>query len=197
MASLKKVLRKLFRRTRTQDRLPPHVTLGRRSYGLTRSMVLGASAEAPLTIGSFCSIGPEVMFFSRVDHPTQLPSTYPFRTLMLHPQQGNRDAVTKGPIRIGNDVWIGARAMIMSGVTIGDGAIVGAGAVVARDVPPYAIVVGNPGRVVRYRFTEDQITRLLALRWWTWDDARIAAYEDHFYGDVAAFLDRAERDAPV
>lgn len=182
----------MFCRNDSGCRVPDHVTVGRRSYGLTRSMVLGASAQAPVSIGAFCSIGPEVMLFSRVDHPTDLPSTYPFRTLMLHPQQGNRDAVTKGPIRIGNDVWIGARAMILSGVTIGDGAIIGAGAVVAKDVPPYAIVIGNPGRVVRYRFSEDQIARLLRLRWWDWDDARIAACEHLFYGDVAEFLRQTE-----
>jgi carbonic anhydrase/acetyltransferase-like protein (isoleucine patch superfamily) len=74
---------------------------------------------------------------------------------------------------IGNDVWIGRGAMIMSGVTIGDGAVIGAAALVGKDVPPYAIAVGNPVRVVRLRFQPEMVEKLLALRWWDWPDERI------------------------
>ena len=80
---------------------------------------------------------------------------------------------SKGDVRIGSDVWIGAEATVLSGVTIGDGAVIGARAVVARDVPPYGIVVGNPARLVRLRFSEDLVGELLAIRWWDFDDARI------------------------
>ena len=79
----------------------------------------------------------------------------------------------KGDINVGNDVWIGATSTIMSGITIGDGAIIGAGAIITKDVPPYAIVVGNPGKVVKYRFTEEQIELLLKISWWNWDEDKI------------------------
>ncbi|MGB0498557.1 MAG: CatB-related O-acetyltransferase, partial [Rubricella sp.] len=92
-----------------------------------------------------------------------------------------------------NDVWIGARAIIMSGVTIADGAIVAAGAVVTKDVEPYAIVGGNPARVIRYRFEQRVIERLMALSWWDWDHARIGeALPDFRALDVEAFLEKYE-----
>jgi carbonic anhydrase/acetyltransferase-like protein (isoleucine patch superfamily) len=79
-------------------------------------------------------------------------------------------------VRIGNDVWIGAKATILSGVAVGDGAVIGARSVVARDVPPYGIVVGNPARFIRKRFTDDIIRQLLEIRWWDWDVARVRQF---------------------
>jgi len=76
-------------------------------------------------------------------------------------------------VRIGNDVYIGYHVIILSGVTIGDGAVIGAGSVVAGDVPPYAIVAGNPAHIVRYRFDEETITKLLEIRWWDWPDEKV------------------------
>jgi acetyltransferase-like isoleucine patch superfamily enzyme len=81
---------------------------------------------------------------------------------------------TKGNVIIGHDVWIGAGALILSGVTVGNGAVIGARAVVASDVPPYAVAVGNPARVVKMRFPENTVARLLEIAWWNWPDARIA-----------------------
>jgi hypothetical protein len=78
-----------------------------------------------------------------------------------------------GDITIENDVWIGAKSTIMSGVKIGNGAVIGATTTVTKDVPPYAIVVGNPGKVVKYRFTEKQIDLLLQISWWNWDEEKI------------------------
>jgi carbonic anhydrase/acetyltransferase-like protein (isoleucine patch superfamily) len=99
----------------------------------------------------------------------------------------------RGDVRIGNDVWLGSDAMIMSGVTIGDGAVVGAGAVVTKDVPPYGVVVGNPARVARMRFSDDAVSRLLALRWWDWPDEKIEQFLPLMLSsDVEAFLDAAE-----
>jgi carbonic anhydrase/acetyltransferase-like protein (isoleucine patch superfamily) len=96
---------------------------------------------------------------------------------------------------IGNDVYVGVGAIVLSGVSIADGAVVGAGAVVTRSVPAYAIVAGNPARIVRYRFDEQTRERLLALRWWDWDDAAILAARRWLVGDVAVFLDEMERQA--
>ena len=78
------------------------------------------------------------------------------------------DILYKGDINVGNDVWIGNNVIVMPGVTIGNGAVIGAGAVVTKDVPPYAIVGGNPAKVIKYRFTEKQIEKLLEIKWWNW-----------------------------
>lgn len=170
---------------------PAHVSVGRHTYGLSKRNFVQPHAAAPISVGAFCSIGPEVLIFGRADHPTQLASTYPFRTKLLHPEAGNADAVTKGPVRIGNDVWIGARAMILSGVTIGDGAIVAAGAVVARDVPAYGIVAGNPAKLIKHRFAPEAVSALLEIRWWDWPDEKIRAFEAEFYGPIEAFVAKA------
>jgi serine acetyltransferase len=79
----------------------------------------------------------------------------------------------KGDITVENDVWIGANSTIMSGIKIGNGAIVAAGSTVTKDVPSYAIVAGNPAKVVKYRFTEEQIEKLLSIAWWDWDEQKI------------------------
>jgi serine acetyltransferase len=79
----------------------------------------------------------------------------------------------KGDITVGNDVWIGAKSTIMSGVKIGDGAIVAAGALVTKDVEPYSIVGGNPARLLKYRFDKSQIEELLKIEWWLWDESKI------------------------
>lgn len=94
---------------------------------------------------------------------------------------------------IGDEVWLGANCTILSGVTIGSGAVVGAGAVVRRDVPPYAIVTGNPAEVARTRFDAATVERLLRVNWWAWPDERIAAYLPLILDtDITAFLDKAE-----
>jgi acetyltransferase-like isoleucine patch superfamily enzyme len=168
-----------------------HVSVGRHTYGLSKRNFVQPHASAPISVGAFCSIGPEVLIFGRADHPTGLVSTYPFRTKLLHPEVGNADAVTKGPVRIGNDVWIGARAIILSGITVGDGAIIAAGAVVARDIPAYGIVAGNPARLIKHRFAPDIVAALLEIRWWDWADEKIRAFESDFYGPIEAFIAKA------
>ncbi|MEK9971102.1 MAG: CatB-related O-acetyltransferase [Ferrovibrio sp.] len=167
---------------------PAHVSVGRHTYGLSKRNFVQPHASAPISVGAFCSIGPEVLIFGRADHPTGLVSTYPFRTKLLHPDAGNADAITKGPVRIGNDVWIGARAMILSGVTVGDGVIIAAGAVVTRDVPPYGIMAGNPARLIKHRFAPEIVSALLDIRWWDWSDDKIRAFEGELYGPIEAFI---------
>ncbi|HEY9080122.1 CatB-related O-acetyltransferase [Magnetovibrio sp.] len=192
MSKLMRKLKRLFGGKRSRDILPDYVSIGRGTYGLDRNAFQGLSPDAPISIGNFCSFGFGVVIFSKADHPLDLPSTYPLRTMLLHPGHGDQDAVSKGGVTIGHDVWVGARAMILSGVTIGNGAVIGAGAVVAKDVEPYAIVVGNPAKVVRKRFSAPQIAALEKTQWWNWPDDKIRAFESRFYGDIESFIKAAE-----
>jgi acetyltransferase-like isoleucine patch superfamily enzyme len=185
---LKDRIRKLLGIKPKSAKLPANVIIGQHTYGLNKNMVAGAGPDAGLSVGSYCSIGPDVLFLCKVDHPLNYPSTYPFKTRLWSPDQPNSDAITKGPITLGHDVWIGARAIVLSGVNIGTGAVVAAGAIVTKDVPPYAIVGGNPARVIKKRFNDQQIEKLLATRWWERSDAELRDMADLLYGDVDAFL---------
>jgi acetyltransferase-like isoleucine patch superfamily enzyme len=127
---------------------------------------------ARVSIGAFTSIAKGVRMHRRIQHPCiehpELVSTGANQAILGYPEPTLRDQIT-----IGSDVWIGRDAVLLGGIEIGHGAIVGAYAVVAKDVPPYAVVVGNPARVIRYRFDQPTINRLLALRWWEWDDETV------------------------
>lgn len=113
--------------------------------------------EEHLSIGHFCSIAEGTLFLTGGNHPLDTLSSFPFNA--YYDTGKSHLAPTKGPIVVGDDVWIGINSIILSGVTIGQGAVIGAGSVVAKDVPPYAIFAGN--RVVKYRFDEDTISKLL------------------------------------
>ena len=143
--------------------------IGDHSYG---HPTVYAHGLEQLVIGKYCSIGGGVTIIL-AQHKPDFVSTYPFALYREYwpgvPVEA-RDHSGKGNITIGNDVWIGHNALIMAGIKIGDGAIIGAQAVVTRDVPPYAIVGGNPARVLRYRFDQEIINRLLELRWWDLPD---------------------------
>jgi acetyltransferase-like isoleucine patch superfamily enzyme len=166
--------------------------IGDHTYG---KPVVRESGRAPLTIGKFCSIGDNVTLILG-NHRIDAVSTYPFKTLSAYWPNGARvssDHDSHGPITIGNDVWIGEGAIIVSGTTIGDGAVIAAGAVVSGDVEPYAVVAGVPARPVQKRFTDQQIRSLLALQWWNWPDERIDALLPLMAEDVDFFLDAVTR----
>lgn len=110
-----------------------------------------------LSIGNYCSIAEGVLFLTGGNHHLDRLSSYPFSHYYNTGEKST--APTKGPIVVQDDVWIGQNALVLSGVTIGQGAVIGAGSVVAKDVPPYAIYVGN--KVVKYRFDEETINKLL------------------------------------
>ena len=132
-----------------------------------------------LKIGKFCSIACGAKFlFNSANHTVKSLTTYPFPIFFEEWGLDVRDITTawdnKGDIVIGNDVWIGYEAVIMSGVTIGDGAIIGTRAVVTKDVPPYTIVGGVPAKQIRKRFSEETISELLELKWWDWKFEKIS-----------------------
>ena len=145
-----------------------------------------------LVIGKFCSIACGAKFlFNSANHAMAPLTTYPFPIFFeewdLDVGQVAEAWDNKGDIVVGNDVWIGYEAVILAGVTIGDGAIIGARAVVTKDVPPYTIVGGVPAQPIRKRFSEDTIGRLLVLCWWDWPPETIkAALPAIWSGDVAA-----------
>jgi acetyltransferase-like isoleucine patch superfamily enzyme len=150
--------------------------------------------DARIEVGAFCSIAHEVRILGGGEHAFELPSTYPFRTVLSRAGEGEWDIFAKGTTRLGNDVWVGRGAMILSGSQIGHGAVIGAGAVVAsKTIPPYAIVAGNPGAIIGSRFDETTIGRMLAVRWWGWPDELIQEMEPFFYSSTDVFLDEAER----
>jgi virginiamycin A acetyltransferase len=134
----------------------------------------------PVTIGKFCSIAPDVSIWESMHDYHRLTSYFIHSSVLG--EDFRKDAVSKGPVSIGNDVWIGTKSVVLSGVTIGDGAIVGAGSIVKKDVPAYTIAVGNPAVPVRSRFPLDVISELQELRWWDWDEARISLHR-HVWGE--------------
>ena len=132
-----------------------------------------------LIIGKFCSIACGAKFlFNSANHTLSSLSTYPFPLFFEEWGLEKRNVAAswdnKGDIVIGNDVWIGYEAVIMAGVTIGDGAIIGARAVVTKDVPPYTVAGGIPAKPIKKRYPEETIAALSELKWWDWPENRIA-----------------------
>lgn len=141
-------------------------------------------------IGKFCSIGPNLLCGWGI-HPTNGISTSPMFYSTLK-QNGKTLSATdkieeRRPITIGNDVFIGANVTILDGITIGDGAIIGAGAVVSKDIPPYAIAVGCPVKILRYRFDEDTRRKLLDIKWWDFSEEQLQQIEMYEF-DVERFI---------
>jgi virginiamycin A acetyltransferase len=145
-----------------------------------------------LTLGRFCQIANGVTFITAsANHRYDGITSYPF-AIFAGPREGRPSMPGPGPdTEVGHDVWIGAGATILPGARIGSGAIIGAGAVVAGEVPPYAIVAGNPARIVRHRFDADTVTRILKLAWWHWPIDRILAHEAAICGGEIAALEAA------
>ena len=150
----------------------PGQKIGPFSYGEMIVFRYGDS-DANLEIGNYCSFAADVKIFLGGEHRTDWVSTYPFNA--LHPEFSHIEGHprSKGDVRIGNDVWLGRGAVVLSGVTIGDGAAVGAYSVVTKDVPDYAIVGGNPATVLKMRFPPEVVERLRAIQWWNWSPERV------------------------
>ncbi|MDG4716548.1 CatB-related O-acetyltransferase [Winogradskyella marincola] len=144
-----------------------------------------------LIIGKFCMIASGTTFIMNGgNHLTEATSAYPFAIFggaWQHAMDG-KSYPTKGNTVIGNDVWIGHNATIMPGVTIGDGSIIAAKAVVTKDVEPYTIVGGNPAKLIKKRFSDDTISKLLELKWWDWDIDKITRNVDKLTSHPEALI---------
>jgi acetyltransferase-like isoleucine patch superfamily enzyme len=183
----------------TKDRMRDQIQkfgyeVGDYSYGLPE---IQWGKGRKIFIGKYCSIAGGVRIFLGGNHRSDWVTTYPFSALtdtwpegkgiQGHPQ-------SNGDVRIQNDVWIGAYSTLMSGVTVGNGAVIAASAVVTKDVPPYAIVGGNPARIIRYRFREEVVAQLLELNWWDFPEIRVRSLmPDLLSNDIEGFLSKAHR----
>jgi len=163
--------------------------IGDYSYG--NPIIVAHEFRGDLRIGRFCSIAAGVTIFLGAEHRQDMVTTYPLSGFFEFAAAGENvnKLRGKGDTIIGNDVWIGHGAFILNGVTVGDGAVIGAMAVVAKDVAPYSVVIGNPAKHIKYRFPESIRNALLQIAWWDWPIEKIAdAFGLMCCPDILAFL---------
>ena len=175
-------------------------SLGRGTYVGDRSLIINSR------IGRYCSIGSRVIVV-KGRHPINMVSTHPafyslrrqsgftYTTQQRYEEYKYADENGKHEIVIGNDVWIGADCRLIGGITIGDGAVILAGAVVTKDVAPYAIVGGVPAKLLRFRFDDEVVEKLLKIKWWTKSEAWLRAHCDYFT-DPCLLLEYIENENP-
>lgn len=170
--------------------LHPCVSIGNYTYGVPKVYFQG---RQKLNVGRYCSISNKVVIFLGGEHRTDFVSTFPFNQFFSRHRNLEGHPSGRGDVTVGNDVWIGYGALIVSGVTLGDGAVIGANAVVTKSVPPYAIVAGNPARIIRYRFLPEDIEKLLTTKWWNWDPLTVEkAVPFLFSSELTEFFRYAE-----
>ena len=145
-----------------------------------------------VVVGKYCSIG-KCFFVADGNHDPSFASTYPFAELGVCDDAPQNNLEKRVPV-VGNDVWIGENAWIYSGVVVGDGAVVAGNAVVTKDVPPYGVVVGNPARLVKYRFDDDLIERYTRVKWWDLPDKVVSKRLAPHLKDPVKFLETAEAE---
>lgn len=190
-------LPRLHQRTARLRRELPDYEIGAGTYGAPR--VFDLKEGATLRLGRYTSIAKGVRILLGGLHRLDWVTTYPFPAFVDDLAHITDYGGTRGDVVIGSDCWICTDALILSGVTIGHGAVVAAGAVVTRDVPPYAVVGGNPARFIRWRFPEATCQALLDIAWWDWPEAEILAAGEHLCSaDIEGFIAyaRARHPAP-
>jgi acetyltransferase-like isoleucine patch superfamily enzyme len=156
------------------------VKVGIGTYGPIRAIYSHATAEL-LEIGNYCSIGSGTTFMLGSEHGYRGISTYPFKVKVLG---AFSEAETKGPILVEDDVWFGENVLVLSGVKIGKGAVIAASSVVVKDVPPYAIVGGNPARIIKYRFSPEIISKLMPVDFSKMTVKEISEQIDRLYEEL-------------
>lgn len=173
---------------------PECVSAGAHTYGDPRILYY---PSAKVVFGRYCSIAEDVTIILG-NHVLTGATTYPFKAEEHRwPSQLARSVqdFVPGNVDVGNDVWIGRGSIILSGARIGDGAIIGAGSVVRGTIPPYSIVIGNPGMVIRERYNTAVIERFLKLRWWDWPDWKVDRHSINMLStDPLLFLEAGEAD---
>lgn len=169
------------------------IQVGRWSYWNDDTRLVAWKHQDSIDVGKFCALASGVRLLAGGNHPLDSICSYPL-ALMKTPPSPPGEFLEGEHIVIGNEVWIGTNAIVIGNVNIGSGAVVGAGSVVVRDIPPYAVAVGSPARPVRFRFSSEEIDRLLHLSWWDWpDDLVLSAAPLLETGDI----DRLEELASV
>jgi acetyltransferase-like isoleucine patch superfamily enzyme len=153
------------------------MTYGKYTYGKISTYSWDETTK--LQVGNFCSIADNVRAYLGGNHRIDWVTTFPFGHInqsKFNKFNGAGHPVTKGDVTIGSDVWLGANVTIMSGITIGDGAVIANNSHVVKNVEPYSLVGGNPAKHIKYRFTAEQIQKLLEIKWWYWDDEKINTF---------------------
>jgi acetyltransferase-like isoleucine patch superfamily enzyme len=154
------------------------VVVGEFTYGHESIEIMSWGEGSQLIIGKYCSLAHNLRIFLGGNHRSDWVSTYPFGHVnqdVLGEYQQPGHPSSNGDVNIGNDVWIGHGALILSGITVGHGAIIGARCVITKDVEPYAIYAGNPAKLIRYRFDAEVREKLLELAWWNWPHEKVLA----------------------
>ncbi|MBU2885825.1 CatB-related O-acetyltransferase [Gilvimarinus agarilyticus] len=159
-----------------------NITINRFSSLWGPNITMYASTNT-ITIGSFCSIARDVSFQEYNHYTSRLSTAYVHKNIF---KNNKSDITSHGGIEVGNDVWIGMKSSVLSGVKIGHGAIIGANSLVTKDIPPFGIAVGSPAKVVAFRFSDDIIQQLLVLQWWNWDLGKIRLNEKLFSSEITA-----------
>lgn len=184
-------LKRLFGMLKTKDLcIQFRDQIGEYTYGFPEIFPF---KDRTVKIGKFCSIANDVKIFLGHEHYMKRVSMYPFNDFGDFTIDKDTFGYSKGDVIIGNDVWIGYGAIILSGVTIGDGAVIGARSVVTKNVEPYTVVVGSPARPVKKRFEDETISRLLKIKWWNWSKEKIQRNLSLLCSeDISAFIKQSE-----
>ncbi len=156
------------------------LSVGKGTYGVIN--VLADNSGYKINIKNFCSIASGVIFILCSDHRMDTISTFPFQVKYIYTEK--QEAISKGNITVEDDVWIGAHAVILSGITIHQGAVIAAGSVVTKDVPPYAVVGGVPARVIKYRFQDDIVRELMKIDYSRFTKDLVERYTNELYAKI-------------
>lgn len=187
-----KLLNKPQRSQQTFHKLYPRHKMGVNCYGVPK--IKNALPSATLSIGNYCSIAKNVQIYLGGNHRLDWVTTFPFPAFFQNAAHINDFETAKGNVTIGSDVWLCENCTILSGVSIGHGAVITNGAIVTKDVLPYEVVGGNPAKHIRWRFDEVTRNALLRSAWWDWPEDELLSIVDLICSkNISAFLDYANK----